>query len=586
MTLPLSFLVVIFVAVYLVSGTITLYFAIAGWRHRNIPISLPFTLLMTCLTIWIYGYILETLSPDLETSLFFNNIEVPCMLAVPVAFLLLVLYFIRSERYVTMRTLPLFFAAPAILFLLEITNPLHHLYYPEFTPVIYDGAVIWLHGHGPFFWLTVAFTYLVLILALVLIISHLSSTARNNRRPILMMLLAAEIPFACNILSTFRISPLPALDFTPIAFMISGIILVFGLFSYMFTSVPVAYTQVLATMQDAVIVTTGLSRVIDLNPAAEQITGVMLRDAIGQEIGKILPVLTDDRWGTSLPGEGRRTECLIAETGREPRYFDVIAMPLGEAGTGSEGSLFVLRDITGRKQAELALAEANRKINLLSSITRHDILNQLMGLKAYLQLSREAADENDPLAAADYLTIEMAIADTIARQIEFTKVYEDMGMNAPAWQDVDTCIRYAMAELPLREIRLESDLGGLEIFSDPLLEKVFYNLIDNSLRYGGDSLSVITARSTPAPDGSLTLVIADNGTGIAVEEKQLIFERGFGKNTGLGLFLSREILTITGISITENGDPGRGARFEVRVPVGAWRYTGTGMMVDRHPDNR
>jgi signal transduction histidine kinase len=51
-----------------------------------------------------------------------------------------------------------------------------------------------------------------------------------------------------------------------------------------------------------------------------------------------------------------------------------------------------------------------------------------------------------------------------------------------------------------------------------------------------------------------------------------IFEQGFGKNTGLGLFLSREILAITGLTITENSVPGKGARFEITVPKGAYRF--------------
>lgn len=59
--------------------------------------------------------------------------------------------------------------------------------------------------------------------------------------------------------------------------------------------------------------------------------------------------------------------------------------------------------------------------------------------------------------------------------------------------------------------------------------------------------------------------------GVPVNEKIWIFERGFGKNTGLGLFLSREILSITGITIKEAGGPGKGAQFEMTVPNGAWR---------------
>ena len=52
----------------------------------------------------------------------------------------------------------------------------------------------------------------------------------------------------------------------------------------------------------------------------------------------------------------------------------------------------------------------------------------------------------------------------------------------------------------------------------------------------------------------------------------MIFDRNFGKHTGLGLFLAREILGITGITIKETGEPDRGVQFEISVPPGAYRY--------------
>jgi signal transduction histidine kinase len=81
----------------------------------------------------------------------------------------------------------------------------------------------------------------------------------------------------------------------------------------------------------------------------------------------------------------------------------------------------------------------------------------------------------------------------------------------------------------------------------------------------------LTSRETGA---GLVVVCEDNGAGIATEDKARLFEQGYGKHTGLGLFLSREILSITGITITENGEPGKGARFEMVVPKGAYRFTG------------
>ena len=58
---------------------------------------------------------------------------------------------------------------------------------------------------------------------------------------------------------------------------------------------------------------------------------------------------------------------------------------------------------------------------------------------------------------------------------------------------------------------------------------------------------------------------------VANDEKEKIFERGFGKHTGMGLFLSQEILAITGLSLKETGIYGSGVRFEIEVPEGSYR---------------
>ncbi len=105
-----------------------------------------------------------------------------------------------------------------------------------------------------------------------------------------------------------------------------------------------------------------------------------------------------------------------------------------------------------------------------------------------------------------------------------------------------------------------------------MLEKVFYNLLENAVRYAGSAATVrVRCRRQR---GSLVIVIKDNGSGIPAGEKEKIFIRGFGKNTGFGLFLVREILSTTGIAIRETGEPGGGARFEILVPEGGWRVRG------------
>jgi signal transduction histidine kinase len=220
---------------------------------------------------------------------------------------------------------------------------------------------------------------------------------------------------------------------------------------------------------------------------------------------------------------------------------------------------------------ETALREVNKKLNLLSSITRHDIRNQLMALNAYISLSGDAI--GNPVELKEFIAKEQKIADSIALQIAFTKDYENLGVKSAIWQDVSMLVRNAGTALPIRNIRVDVSCPGLEVFADPLLEKVFYNLIDNSLRYGGEKMTTIRFFLQESDD-ALIICCEDDGTGIAEENKELIFNRGYAHNTGLGLFLSREILGITDSSVVETGAFDRGARFEIRVPKGSYRFNG------------
>ncbi|MDD1685662.1 PAS domain-containing sensor histidine kinase [Methanoregula sp.] len=238
---------------------------------------------------------------------------------------------------------------------------------------------------------------------------------------------------------------------------------------------------------------------------------------------------------------------------------------------GLPSGLSVITDITERKAAEDALSRANKKLTILSSITRHDIKNQLTALAAYLELSKEELGTSP--TASEYLTSEMKIVETMGHQLDFTKVYEDMGTTAPAWQNVNAGIRRAVAALPMREVRVDVDRTDVSVYADPLFEKVFYNLIDNALKYGGEAMTTIRITSEETGAG-LVITCEDDGAGIAVGDKARLFERGFGKHTGLGLFLTREILAITGITIAETSGPDNGARFELVVPKGAYRFTG------------
>jgi len=249
------------------------------------------------------------------------------------------------------------------------------------------------------------------------------------------------------------------------------------------------------------------------------------------------------------------------------RYYITTITPIKDTSGSVITCICSSKDITERKRAEDALRRANHHLSLLTDITRHDILNQVSALRGYLDLTRNML--GDPARIEEYIAKKEQAAAAIERQVAFMNEYQDLGMGEPAWQDVETAVDYTRALLPSDGAGIVTGLAGTEVYADPLFVKVFTNLLDNSLRHGRHVTEIRV--TTRYDDDSLVIVWEDNGIGIPADEKERIFERGFGKHTGFGMFLIREILSLTGITIAETGVPGKGARFEMVVPAGAWR---------------
>ena len=309
-------------------------------------------------------------------------------------------------------------------------------------------------------------------------------------------------------------------------------------------------------------------RIVRVNKAMADRLGIQPQDAIGKHCYEVVHHL-------GMPPRSCPHQLLLSD-GKEHSSeihedtlhgdFLVTASPLRDVSGTLTGSVHVLHDISEPKRAEKALQIAAKKLNILSSITRHDILNQLMILGGYLVLSKDTVKDPELLT---FIQKEEDAVTSIRRQIEFTRYYENIGVNAPQWQDIAATIHSSISQLITEGITIEVTFSGVEIFADPLISKVFYNLAENSIRHGGH-VTLIRFRFTETDAGAV-ITYEDNGTGIPLEDKEHIFGKGFGKHTGLGLFLTREILAITNIAIRENGEPEKGVRFEILIPRDMYR---------------
>jgi len=209
---------------------------------------------------------------------------------------------------------------------------------------------------------------------------------------------------------------------------------------------------------------------------------------------------------------------------------------------------------------ENRLVQTEARLTFLNTITRQDILNELTSL---------SLDLEHPTQNADIEKIRAAIA-RIHRQVKFIKEYQDIGVSAPEWQNVADTIMRARVGASLGKVTIDVEIKNIEIYADRLLEKAFFYMIDNALKHGGGQLSRIRFTNHMA-ESTLVIVCEDDGVGIAPAKKGALFPEDYGHHAGYGLFFIKQILAETGLMVREAGLPGKGARFEIRVPAGEYR---------------
>ncbi len=306
-----------------------------------------------------------------------------------------------------------------------------------------------------------------------------------------------------------------------------------------------------------------------------------LEDAFGRPASDWLGKTDADIFPSDVVRRFQESDRTVLETGQHTSVHEVVPQPDGPheyfthkflvpSMTGEEDMIAgIVVDLTEEKRYERALKTANDKLNLLGSMTRHDMMNQLAVLSGWLDAVREG--ETDPTRLKRLDGMKKASA-AIQDLLVFTSEYQDLGAKQPLWVSLEQAAADAMVGLQLDGVRMESDVRDTEVYADPMLERVFRNLMDNSLRHG-KKVTRVRLSSLREEDGGLMLVYEDDGVGVPEDVKERIFDRGFGAHTGLGLFLARQVLSLTGITIKETGTPGEGARFEMLVPEGSHRRT-------------
>ncbi|MBN1431763.1 MAG: PAS domain-containing sensor histidine kinase [Methanomicrobiaceae archaeon] len=331
------------------------------------------------------------------------------------------------------------------------------------------------------------------------------------------------------------------------------------------------YKKLFQQSIDGIFIHTCDGIILNANAEALRIIGMNLQEIKKTSLKSIIPVEFHDEYEMAIQNELEGGKIFKLETWTESRTGERIDLDLRSVMVDKDTKvvLSIVRDITLRKKNEKALEIALKKLNLLSSITRHDILNHIMVAKMNLEFAKEDVSDE---SVRNYLDKSALAIDTIHHQIEFSRDYQDMGGNPPKWHKLENIIDSCAGSQHLPpNIKVVKNFRQIEIFADPMFEKVICNLIGNTIMHGGavNKISI----DIEEKDDYFNLMYRDDGEGIPEKDKQKIFRPGYGRNQGFGLYLVSEILSITGASIIETGIQYEGVCFEIRIPGSDVRYT-------------
>jgi PAS domain S-box-containing protein len=327
------------------------------------------------------------------------------------------------------------------------------------------------------------------------------------------------------------------------------------------------YRTVLRTAMDGIAIIDTAGTFVDVNEAFCTMLGYSRAEVLALTVSAVDITETPEETAGRMENVMKRGIDRF-ETRYRTREGKILDIEVSAVYTPTRGGRFLTfhRDITERKRTENALNRATKKLNLLNQITFSDIQSSIFSLAGYFELERSAATDDKFL---QYLDKEGRIIRTINETLKFANNYQNLGLVPPLWQGVTQSFLYGISHLDMAHLARKLEVDDLEIYADPLLEKVFFTLAENVILHATTATEIaLSCRETP--EGVL-LFFKDNGTGIPEGQKERIFERRYEEKQGMGLFLVREILSITGITIREIGEPGRGARFEIFVPREAYR---------------
>ncbi len=558
-----------------------------AWRSRPAPGATPLTFIVAATAFWCATYALELLGGDLATKLLWAKVKYLGVVSFPITWLAFALEYTGRSEWLGRRTLLALSVVPTLTLILLATNASHHLIW---TPAVLDssGPVLVLGGgYGPAYVVHTAYSHVLFLVGTALLIPTILRASRLYRGQSLAMLVGLLAPGVANVTYLAGVSPVPGLDLTPYAFIVSALALAWGLLRFkLLDVVPIARDSLIEGMADMVIVLDANDRVVDLNAPVERVIGAPLSKIAGMQAARVFAeqasLVEHLRAGDDVDREVTLGE------GTGAREMDLSISQLADPAGRPGGRLIVLRDITERRRAEetvrqyaARLEERNRELDAYSHTVAHDLKGPITTIAGSI---RAVLSGSDGLAPRDRKLLAMGAssASRLSGIVDSLLLLATLRDQRELIAAID--VRPAV-ERAIDRVRARADERGMRIEIEgelprvlghgPWLEEVFANLLENAIKYASrkqpDPRAVVRGRRLHESH-SVRLDVEDNGLGIPAGMREALFQSFARHHTesasglGLGLSIVARIVGKLGGEVGVESEPGEGSTFWFTLP--------------------
>jgi signal transduction histidine kinase len=242
--------------------------------------------------------------------------------------------------------------------------------------------------------------------------------------------------------------------------------------------------------------------------------------------------------------------------------FIILVFIYAKSTDESLSSFFAIKSELEKAQRKLSVYE--EKLRIVGSLTRHDVRNKLSTITGNVFLAKKMLPPGHKIE--QHLNEVMTAVNQAIEIFDFARTYEKKGMEKLDYTDVNVSFKTASTLIANKSaVEITNDCCGLEVLADSLLSKIFYNLIDNSLKHGG-KVTKIHLSFEDTSRNHIKLCYKDDGIGIPDIDKEKVFLEGYGKGTGYGLYIIKQICDVYGWTIRETGTFNKGVQFTFTIP--------------------